>query len=458
MQIPGVASVNVTRFQRWGKKANHELAKGVLTSATLEILQLANDPNFPERQARTDHRGWLMSDRNQPLAACGCGVGASYLTPASIANLSGQSSLAYRVGTHGSFKATMRAALARQAALGGLTTGQDDDPSIALIDAWAAVLDALTFYQERVANEGYLRTAIEQRSVLELARAIGYELNPGVAAGTCLAFTVDETEGSPASVVLDAGTKVQSVPGQDELPQIFETTEVIEARADWNRLKPQAAERIYPGTGATTISLQGTSTNLKAGDALLIVGDERDRDPTSDRWDLRRVRTVVTVPPSVPTADLNAGRTVVELDRAIGAGSSRRAPATNPRVYVFRQRAALFGYNAPDWLVMSRAIKRAYRRRRQIEAVAAVQHRLHGWGGDCRSAVSRRRVSRHFTGHLADRVADRVRRALFGANGGGVVQNRVRDDGEDNVRGTRWPGPGEKIHRRIAGHRRVRHE
>ena len=48
MQVAGVASVNVTRFQRWGKEASHELDKGVLTSAPLEILQLANDPSFPE--------------------------------------------------------------------------------------------------------------------------------------------------------------------------------------------------------------------------------------------------------------------------------------------------------------------------------------------------------------------------------------------------------------------------
>jgi hypothetical protein len=48
MQMSGVASVNVTRFQRWGKDANHELERGVLTAAPLEILLLANDPSFPE--------------------------------------------------------------------------------------------------------------------------------------------------------------------------------------------------------------------------------------------------------------------------------------------------------------------------------------------------------------------------------------------------------------------------
>jgi len=52
------------------------------------------------------------------------------------------------------------------------------------LDGWATVADVLTFYQERIANESYLRTAIERRSLLELARKIGYELRPGIAAGT----------------------------------------------------------------------------------------------------------------------------------------------------------------------------------------------------------------------------------------------------------------------------------
>ena len=256
---------------------------------------------------------------------------SSALTPASLVNLAGRSSVAYRVGTHGSFKATMRAALARQAALSGLTTRADDDPSIALLDAWATVLDVLTFYQERIANEGFIRTAIEQRSILELARAIGYELNPGVAAGAFLAFNVDETVGSPGSVTLEVGTKVQSVPGQDELPQIFETTEAIDARVEWNAFAPQAAERIYPAIGTSTVYLQGISANLKPGDGLLIVGDERTDDPASDRWDFRKVQTVTVVPPSTPTADANAGLTIVGLDRMVGARSPTRLPAKKNR-------------------------------------------------------------------------------------------------------------------------------
>ena len=61
--------------------------------------------------------------------------------------------------------------------------------------ACACVADVLGFYQERIANEGYLRTATERRSVLELARTIGYELKPGVAAR---GGTQTRTTGAPA--------------------------------------------------------------------------------------------------------------------------------------------------------------------------------------------------------------------------------------------------------------------
>src|SRR4030042_3493379 len=128
----------------------------------------------------------------QILDACGCGEGITVLTPESLENLPGVAQRAYRVGTHGSFKAAMLARLPGQAGLSRLTTRADDDPSIATLDAAATLLDVLTFYQERIANEAYLRTAVERRSVLELARAIGYELNPGVAASTYLAFPIED--------------------------------------------------------------------------------------------------------------------------------------------------------------------------------------------------------------------------------------------------------------------------
>ena len=81
---------------------------------------------------------------------------------------------------------------------------------------------------------------------------------------------------------------MQSVPGPGELPQTFETVEKIEARAVWNAMKPELTEKQIVGAGCREVYLKGISAGLKPGDHLLIVGDERADDPTSERWDCAR--------------------------------------------------------------------------------------------------------------------------------------------------------------------------
>lgn len=179
---------------------------------------------------------------------CGCCEGLDMPMPP--ANAPGLPALRYRVDTQPGFYARMLASLplvradpARSASprpLGQLLTRDPADPTVALVDACACLADVLTFYQERIANEGFLGTATERRSVLELARAIGYELKPGVAASVHLAFTVEDAPGSPGECVLAAGTPVQSVPPQDKLPQVFETSTALVARAGWNALRPRS--------------------------------------------------------------------------------------------------------------------------------------------------------------------------------------------------------------------------
>jgi hypothetical protein len=207
---------------------------------------------------------------------CGCCEGIEVLTPLATANRPGLSQLSYRIGTHGSFLETMTARLSSNdfPELQGLTTRERDDPSIAMLDAWATVADVLTFYQERIANEGYLRTAGERRSILELARLVGYKLRPGVASSVFLAYTIDEN--TQDEVTIPIGSRVQSVPGPDELPQSFETSEDLKARATWNNLKPrmnkpQTADTIMSDLNlGARVYLKGISTNLKPNDPLLI--------------------------------------------------------------------------------------------------------------------------------------------------------------------------------------------
>ncbi len=285
-----------------------------------------------------------------PTDTCGCCAGVTHATPEAPANAPGRSRLAWRAGTHGSIKASMLASTADQPALAGLKTRADDDPAVGLMDAWATALDVLTFYDERYANEAYLRTATERRSVLELARAIGYELSPGVAASVDLAFTVESAPGitgvpgAPASVQVPVGIRAQSIPGQDELPQTFETLSATELRPEWNELRPRQTEPFFPRFGDTHLYLQGTATNLKPGDAILLIGDERLGDPGSERWDCRRLSTVVPDP--------KANRTLVTWTPGLGIitddGRKILPTSKNPKVYALRARAALFGHNAPD--------------------------------------------------------------------------------------------------------------
>jgi hypothetical protein len=294
-------------------------------------------------------------------ARCGCCAGVIALTPVDELNPPGQTALHYRVGTQARFMETQLARLSTEPALQSLTTRDTSDPALALLDAWSSVLDVLSFYQERIANEGYLRTATERRSVLELARSIGYELRPGVAASTFLSFTLETAPGAPLAARIDAGTKTQSVPAQDEKPQVFETLAALQARAAWNAIEVLNQEAVPPHWGGNTLYLQGQSTRLSPGDALLVVGDERRLKPGNENWDFRRVARVQVVPPAQPSADPLAGTTVVTLDRPLGSVTPYTEPAAvAPRCYALRTKAALFGQAAADWRAMPRSLRAAF--------------------------------------------------------------------------------------------------
>lgn len=266
--------------------------------------------------------------------SCGCCEGIERVTPVSNENRPGLSALVYRAGTHATFLETMLARLTTQklpAPVGdevqtegprpllALKTRDTEDASIAFLDAWATVADVLTFYQERIANEGYLRTATERRSVTELANLVGYRPRPGVSASTYLAYTLeDKTE-----VTILAGSRAASTPGPGELPQTFETAEDLYARAEWNvftpRLTRPQSNLVWPKTFDQMVGLlspfqrplylNGTATNLKPNDPLLIDFDGKDGHQQLFRVmkvepDNAAKRTKVTIEPWIALSPL----------------------------------------------------------------------------------------------------------------------------------------------------------
>ena len=80
---------------------------------------------------------------------------------------------------------------------------------------------------------------------------------------------------------------MQSVPGQDELPQTFETTAEITARAEWNALRPrltrpqELAIAEDPQDSIDKLFLLGLSTGLGAGAASLPVDQVFPLAPTT---------------------------------------------------------------------------------------------------------------------------------------------------------------------------------
>ncbi len=268
---------------------------------------------------------------------CGCCEGIKKITPEPIENRPGLSKLSYRVGTHASFLETMMASLSTNyleipsgefddqgnlktttiTPLRSLAVRTNADTAIALLDAWATVADVLTFYQERIANEGYLRTATERRSILELARLVGYALRPGVAASAYLAYTLDDGY----KVTINAGSRSQSIPGPGELPQFFETSKDLDTRADWNILRPRTTRPklikpdfvMLPAHAKKskkaktniedlidTLYFKGLSTNLQPNDPLFFLfphADSMHPNNPKDPEDPRLIRHVLAVDP-----------------------------------------------------------------------------------------------------------------------------------------------------------------
>ena len=236
----------------------------------------------------------------------------------------------------------MQAALsgAAEPALNALAARTPDDPSIAFLDCWATVADVLTFYTERIANEGYLRTATELRSVLELARLTGYRLRPGLGASAYLAYTLQANPAKVTAVVIPKGSQAMSVPGPGQQPQAFETTDDLPAQQPWNTLPVRATTpatitpaqlSASPAQSAARVSLRGASPGHHSGepDGVLRRADTADAGSARVPMSVQAVTvdaaagvTTLTLLPDPPAARAPGRR---RRPRALPPGRRRRA-------------------------------------------------------------------------------------------------------------------------------------
>ncbi|MCG9967138.1 hypothetical protein L9W92_03600 [Pelotomaculum terephthalicicum JT] len=111
---------------------------------------------------------------------------------------------------------SLREALLALAAqkLPGWTDHSANDPGVVLLDLFAYMGDLILYYQDRIANESFLDTAVERRSVINLLRLIGCELRPPQAASVDLTLLFKpDIKPDTGTVTIDTKAEFKTITG-----------------------------------------------------------------------------------------------------------------------------------------------------------------------------------------------------------------------------------------------------
>lgn len=186
--------------------------------------------------------------------------------PKVLSNPPGRNTIAYRVGDYITFRHALLLSQPNEAELVNWRPSAKGDLALQMMEWWAYLADILTFYNERVANQDYLRTADLPESVKRLIRILGYRPRPGIGAAGTLAALMS----GPEPIKVLHSFQIQSKPGPGKQPQVFELN------ADTPIQSPDAVAA-DPGPDPSLLSsdgsvlLQGTVATLKVGDELLLI-------------------------------------------------------------------------------------------------------------------------------------------------------------------------------------------
>jgi hypothetical protein len=159
--------------------------------------------------------------------------------------------------------------------LAAWTERSEADIGIMLLELFAATADNLSYMQDRVANEAFLGTATQRRSVAGHLALLGYQMDEGASAYTWLQFQVNDL------CSLAAGFKVSNQPGSSDEPIIvFETMDPATLRPEHNQmlLYTWGNEDCCLPASALSAVLVGRYEFLRAGDYLLVEDDSGHRD------------------------------------------------------------------------------------------------------------------------------------------------------------------------------------
>ena len=185
--------------------------------------------------------------------------------PEVLFNPPGREAIDYRVGDFITFRRALLQSLVNETELTQWRPSAKQDLALQLVEWWAYLVDILTFYNERIANESYLRTADLPESVQGLIQILGYRPRPGISARGVVAALIN----APKPFTLPQGFQIQSKPGPGKQPQIFELDVATSVKSlDNVAAKPIADPKLL--TGASVL-LKGSVTTVKVDDRLLLI-------------------------------------------------------------------------------------------------------------------------------------------------------------------------------------------
>ncbi|MDQ0252245.1 hypothetical protein J2W22_004333 [Sphingomonas kyeonggiensis] len=280
--------------------------------------------------------------------------------------------------------------------LARLNRNVPSDPTLAMIDAFAEVADVLSFYQDRVLNEGYLSTAIEYRSLALIGRGLGE--SPGTFIGATAEIAVFAQPGDP--VMVPQGAAIQATPPTSRgsstaagssptgstassssttsssaaqststaptsvsastaaavaSAPVFETATSLTAVPSLNQLTPQQTRPAWVTADATELLLAGTGLGLQVGDFLLY----KRVTPAPIQW-VRLTVFSVSENHTLSTTTVGIGAPIGQQWGASGATDPLPPNEANGlELYAFDLTCRLFGYNAASWSSQSAAVQRA---------------------------------------------------------------------------------------------------
>jgi len=288
----------------------------------------------------------------QPPGGCCAAPPPAPAAPIIPSNAPGLSAIAYRIGTFTTFRREMLNSVADPLLidplpnpffLAGWHEGAEADYQTAFVELWAYLADVLTFYQERIANEAYVGTAVLRDSLLRLTALIDYVPQPGAAASALAAFTVAKGK----SVAVPPSFRVGAKPAGASPPPVFETSSGLAATDAHNAIPISAvakANQFEPisgsGSVARSVVLQGDANRLAAGDDVLVV--EHEGDSTNEKATRQQLVDVAV--------DHQAKTTTITWTEQAGTAYQTDVAV---KVYAFRALAGVFGNNAPPWATLS---------------------------------------------------------------------------------------------------------